>query len=188
MPPLSGRRLSPRLAIELLQMVDRRGTGAASGRARAGTRAGTRTRSRRPPLAAVVAARGRGGRGAAPPPSPKHGLTAAIKAAPTVGFVWGDGPTGHSIKYAWRTCSPDGIASGSSWSTDRRLGAHSTSWPPAARTNADAEFTVIEIRIGGKGAGEGKASLTTTVVVDAASKALALEGYEAAPVLFKVTR
>ena len=53
---------------------------------------------------------------------------------------------------------------------------------------ADAEFTVIEMRIDGKGAGEGKTSLTPPVVVDAAANTLALDGYAAAPVLLKVTR
>ena len=53
---------------------------------------------------------------------------------------------------------------------------------------ADAEFTVIEMRIDGKGVGEAKASLMSAVVVDAAAKTLALDGYAAAPVLLKVTR
>ena len=30
-------------------------------------------------------------------------MAAAIAAAPTVGFIWGDGVTGYSIKYAWRS-------------------------------------------------------------------------------------
>ena len=53
---------------------------------------------------------------------------------------------------------------------------------------ADADFTVIEMRIDGKGIGEAKTSLTAAVVVDAAAKTLALDGYAAAPVLLKVTR
>src|SRR5262245_42921026 len=64
------------------------------------------------PGAAGTSAAGRGarGRGAAPPPppSPLMRLTAAIKSAPTVGFIWGDGPTGFSIKYAWRATASDG--------------------------------------------------------------------------------
>jgi len=58
---------------------------------------------------------GRGGRGAAAPADPMARLTAAVKAAPTVGFVWGDGVTGYSIKYAWRSPQP-GAVIGSSWS------------------------------------------------------------------------
>jgi len=140
---------------------------------------------------------GRGGRGAAPPPSPLARLTTAVKAAPTVGFIWGDGPTGYSIKYAWRSLSPDGQER-VVLATDRRLGAHSTSWASPsglsaealakAGVEADAEFTVMEMRIDGKGAGEAKTSQTSSVVIDAAANTLALDGYDAAPVLFKVTR
>lgn len=138
---------------------------------------------------------GRGGRGAAAPASPAARLSAAVKAAPTVGFIWGDGPTGYSIKYAWRSASQDGTER-LVLVTDRRLGAHAPSWPQAsgAVTSAtadaavEAEFTVIEIRIDGKGAGDGKSSLSAGVVVDAEAKTLALEGYAAAPALLKVTR
>jgi hypothetical protein len=62
-----------------------------------------------PPSAAATAPAGRagragrGGRAAAPPASPLERLTTAIKAAPTLGFIWSDGPTGYSIKYAWRS-------------------------------------------------------------------------------------
>jgi hypothetical protein len=128
-------------------------------------------------------------------------LTAAIKAAPTVGFIWGDGPTGYSIKYAWHAVSAGGRRV--VLATDRRLGAHSTSWPVAPQGAADAEFTVIEMRLGDTGAGdpstgsgspragvrgEGKASLTSNVVVDAGAATLAIDAYDAAPVLFTVTR
>jgi hypothetical protein len=108
-----------------------------------------------PATAAPAAGRGgRGGRGAAAPPlTPAARLTAAIKAAPTLGFIWGDGPTGYSIKYAWRSA-----------------------------------LTVMEMRLDGKGAGEVKTSHASPVVIDAAAKTLALDGYEAAPVLLKVMR
>ncbi len=107
--------------------------------------------------------------------------------APTVGFIWGDGPTGYSIKYAWHASSPD-RQERIVLATDRALGAHSTSWPPAPAGAASAEFTVIELRLAGSGAGEGKASPGAAVIVDAAAETLALEGYGAAPVLFEVSR
>jgi hypothetical protein len=130
---------------------------------------------------------GRGGRAAAPPQSPMERLTSAIKAAPTCGFIWSDGPTGYSIKYAWRSASPDGPER-IVLVTDRRIGANEPTWPKASGPLADADFTVIEMRIDGKGVGEGKASLMAAVVVDAAANTLALDGYAAAPVLLKVTR
>jgi len=131
--------------------------------------------------------RGRGGRGAAAPADPMARLTAAVKAAPTVGFVWGDGVTGYSIKYAWRAPAADAGTDRIVLVTDRRLGAHA----PGSLTSeqaADAEFTVIEMRVAAKGAGEGKTSLSTKIALDAAAQTLALEGYPAAPVQLKVTR
>jgi hypothetical protein len=138
-----------------------------------------------PPAGGRAGRGGRGARGAAPPPSPLARVTAATKAAPTVGFIWSDGVTGYSIKYAWRSTSPGG-GERIVLVTDRRLDSRAPA--PSSGAAADAEFTVIEMRLDAKGAGEAKASLTTNVVVDAVAKTLALEGYEAAPVLLKVTR
>ena len=110
-----------------------------------------------------------------------------MKAAPTVGYIWGEGPTGYSIKYAWRSTSssgPERIV----LTTERRLGMHSTSWPQAPDAPADADFTVIELRLDRKGVGEAKSSLSSPVAVDSAANTLALEQYDAAPVLFKVTQ
>src|SRR5439155_179400 len=124
-------------------------------------------------------------RGAAPspPPSPLVRLEAAIKAAPTCGYIWGQGVTGYSIKYAWRAPS-DEAADRIVLVTDRRLGAHASpptltgSSPAAAASGSAAErdFTVIEMRLDGKGTGVAKASLDANVIVDAAAKTLALEG------------
>ena len=122
-----------------------------------------------------------------PPPSLGARLSAAIKAAPTLGYVWSDGVTGYSIKYAWR--APDaGAADRIVLVTDRRLGAHAPAWALGPGPIADAEFTVIEMRIDAKGGGEGKTSLSANVVVDPAAKTLALDGYAAAPVLLRIFR
>jgi hypothetical protein len=130
--------------------------------------------------------RGRGGRGA-PPPSPLARLSAAVKAAPTVGYIWTDGVTGYSIKYAWRspaTEDKERIV----LVTERRLDSHAPDWAPASGAAGDADFTVIELRIDRQGVGEGKTSLTTSVAIDTAANTLALDGYAAAPALLKVTR
>jgi hypothetical protein len=152
------------------------------------------------PAAGQAAGRGgRGGRGAAAPPlSPAARLTAAVKAAPSVGFIWSDGPTGYSIRYAWRSAQPDGRER-IVLVIDRRLGAHSTSWPQLAGSSADssagalakvgdAEFTVMELRIDGKGVGEAKTSLASPVIVDPVAKTVAIGDYDTAPALLKVTR
>jgi hypothetical protein len=138
------------------------------------------------PAAAPAAGRGgRGaGRGAAPPLSPSARLAAAVKTAPTIGFIWGDGPTGFSIKYAWRAAVNGGQRI--VLVTDRRLGSDAA--PPSDPAAADADFTVIEARLDGRGAGEAKTSLAAKVVVDAAASALVLDGYDAAPAALKVTR
>ena len=127
---------------------------------------------------------GRGGRGGqnAAPLSPAERLTRAIKAAPTIGFIWG-GVTGYSIKYAWHAPAADG-ADRVVLVTDRRLDT-TTAIPGDASAG---EFTVIEMLLDAKGTGEAKSSLTAAVVVDAAAKTLALDGYRAAPALLKVMR
>jgi hypothetical protein len=146
-----------------------------------------------PMPAAPAAAGGRaGGRGRGrgeppPPPSPFARLSAAIKAAPTLGYIWTDGVTGYSIKYAWRSPATD-ERERIVLVTDRRLDSHAPDWTPASGATADVDFTVIEMRLDGHGAGEGKTSLTTRVAIDAAANTLALDGYAAAPALLKVTR
>jgi hypothetical protein len=131
---------------------------------------------------------GRGGRGDAappPPPNPIARLTTTIGGAQTVGYIWTNEVVGYSIKYAYRIASPDG-GERIILATDRRLGAYNNAWKPAgAATPTDYEFTVVEIRLDSKGAGEGKASLTTKVVVDNDAKSIALDNYAATPVVLQ---
>lgn len=129
---------------------------------------------------------GRGGRGSAPPPSPAARLTAAIKAAPTVGFIWGGGPTGYAIRYAWRAALPEGRER-IVLVTDRRLGAHVVPSSPAPGADNDAEFTVIDMQIDGRGVGAARTSLASTVIVDAGAGTLALES-DRAPGQLEVSR
>ena len=149
-----------------------------------------------PPAAAAAPAQGRGagraagrgargGRAAAPPLSPAARLDAAIKAAPTAGYVWGEGVTGYSIKYAWRAPSANG-GDRIVLVTARRLGAQSLSASPAA-PDADADFTIIEMQLDQKGVGDAKAAYAN-VIVDATAKTLALDGQAPSPMLLKVTR
>jgi hypothetical protein len=138
-----------------------------------------------PAGAAAGRAAGRGGRAGgrgAPPASPAVRLSAAIKAAPTLGYIWGDGVTGYSIKYAWRAAERVVLI------TDRRLGAHAPEWALPAGPAPDAEYTLIELHLDAKGLGEGKTSLSANVVADAAAKTLALDGYAAAAALLRITR
>ena len=143
-----------------------------------------------PPPAAPPAGRAGGrGRGAPPPPppSPLARLSAAIKAAPTLGYIWTGGVTGYSIKYAWRSSATDGKER-IVLVTDRRLNSHAPDWAAASTSAGDADFTLIEMRLDDHGAGEGKTSLTASVAIDTAANTLALDGYAAAPASLKVTR
>ena len=122
---------------------------------------------------AAAAGRGRGrGRGpAAAPLSPIAAFTAALGRAPTIGYIWTDGVTGYAIKYAFHTPLPDG-GERMILASDRRLDAPATT---------DYDFTLFEMRLGPKGAGEGKISLTGKIAVDSDAKTVALENYAAAP-------
>lgn len=138
-----------------------------------------------PPAAAAGRAAGRGGRAGGrgvPPPSPAERLSAAVKAAPTLGYIWGNGVTGYSIKYAWHAADRVVLI------TDRRLGAHAPQWDLPAGPAPGAEYTLIEMRLDAKGAGEGKTSLHASVALDAAAHTLALDGYAAAPALLRISR
>ena len=150
------------------------------------------------PAADAAGAAGRGGRGGragrgggrgggAAPANPLARLTTAVKAAPTLGFIWGNGVTGYSIKYAWHAPADAGRER-VVLVTERRLGAHAPDWSPSPIVAPDAEFTLVELRLDAKGVGEGKASLTTNVALDTKAQTLALDGYDAAPLLLKVTR
>jgi hypothetical protein len=129
---------------------------------------------------------GRGGRGDAPagPADPIALVTAALAKLPTVGYIWTTEVVGYSIKFAQRTASPDG---GERFVlvTDRRLGAHTQSWTPTgSATPTNYEFTVLDVRLGPKGTGEARSSLTSKVILDE-TKTLALENYAAAPVILQ---
>ncbi len=139
------------------------------------------------------AAAGRGGRGGRggdagppePPPTPESSLAAALDKAPTVGHLWSSEVAGYSVREALRLPQPDG-GERIILITERRLGAWNDLWKPAGgATPSNYPFSVIELRLNAKGEGEGKASLTGKVTVDAAAMSLALENYAALPVIFK---
>ena len=131
--------------------------------------------------------RGRGRGAPPPPPSPFAKASAAIKTAPTLGYIWTEGVTGYSIKYAWRSPATEDMQR-VVLVTDRRLDSHAPDWAPVSSAASDANFTVIEMHIDREGVGEGKTSLTSGVAIDTEAKTLALDGYAAAPAFLKVTR
>jgi hypothetical protein len=132
---------------------------------------------------------GRGGRGgnagpSAPPPTPESSLVAAIGGAPTVGYLWSSSEVaGYALRSAVRLPSQDG-GERIILITDRRLGAWNDAWK-AQGSPTNYDFSVIELRLNSKGTGEGRASLTGKVSVDAASKTIGLENYGELPVVLK---
>jgi hypothetical protein len=135
--------------------------------------------------------RGRGGDApAAPeaPPTPEGALATALQGAKTVGYFWTSESAGYSLRYAYRIKQPDN-SERIILATERRLGAWNDQWKAtgaaaSAGTN-NYEFSVIELRLTAAGAGEGKASVTGKIAVDAATKSIALDGYTALPVVLK---
>lgn len=113
---------------------------------------------------------GRGARGA----EPVDPVVAALEEAATVGYVWTEEVSGYAIRYAAREPWSDG-GERIVLATQRRLGAYTTDWDPV---DTDLGYTLIEIRLGANGRGEGKTSLTTDVVVDSATGSPALADYD----------
>jgi len=129
-----------------------------------------------------------GGRGPAPetndPITPDVSLAKALEGAPTVGYIWSSEISGYAIRYAGRVTSADG-SQRVILITQRRLGAVNQRWNPATGTPNKLEFSVIELRLNSINMGEGKASLTGTIGVDATAKIVAPSNYESLPVTFK---
>lgn len=135
----------------------------------------------------------RGGRGrgaapaepAAPSPTPEGTLATALKQASTLGYIWTSETAGYAIRYAAELPAAAG-GERILLITDRRLGATTDFWTLNGNTAPSSyEFSVIELRVNAKGAGEGKVSLTGRVSPDAAAKVVAAESYDALPVVLK---
>ena len=129
---------------------------------------------------------GRGGSNAAPV-DPIASFTAAIGRAPTIGYIWTNEVTGYAIKHALRLPSSSGVER-IILASNRRIGANALSWTPVKGTPTPYEFTLLEIRLPSSGAGEAKASLTTTITVDNDTKAIGLDNYVTTPALLANVR
>jgi len=138
--------------------------------------------------AAAGRGRGRGRGGPAAPLTPIAAFTAALGRAPTLGYIWTSDITGYSIKYAWHAPTSDG-GERIILATNRRLGEYSPAWAlPPGTAPTDYEFTLIELHLGAKGAGEGKSSLAAKVAVDGDAKTLVLENYVGTPAILQNVR
>ena len=143
------------------------------------------------PAAAAAGRGGRGGRGgdaAAAPRTPEGALLGALRDLPAAGYFWTSEVGGYLIRYASLQPQPGG-GNRIILLTDKRLGAARNNWQPTPPATPNSyEFTLIELRLPAKGEGEGKASLTGSLVVDPNTKSLMLDGYDAMPVTLKAVK
>ncbi|HEX4999827.1 MAG TPA: hypothetical protein VFY29_16525 [Terriglobia bacterium] len=153
------------------------GGGARGGRGAGGAGAGAPGRGGR-------GGRGRGGAAA----TPEAALESALKAAPTIGYLWTSETLGYSIKYAYRIPLPGG-GERIILATDRRVGASSNLWKPAPSIpSSNHPFSLVELHLDPNGEGEGKGILAGNVTVDDQFKTITLDGYGALPVILKAKR
>jgi hypothetical protein len=113
-------------------------------------------------------------------------LLTALQAAPTVGYLWvATESVGYPIRYAAHTPAAGG-GERILFATNRPLGPDVAHWKAAGRDTSDGYgFALIELRLARGTAGEGKATLAAKIAVDPDKKAIGLENYAAAPVVFK---
>ena len=99
---------------------------------------------------------------------------AALKEVPTVGYVWRSGSAvGYSLKYAHRVTDERGERV--TFVTDRLLGTYGLKpWAVDGSSAAGLQYSVIELYLGGNGAGTGNLSLAADVALDASSGVISL--------------
>ena len=130
---------------------------------------------------------GRAGRGSgeaseSPKATPEAMLATALQQATTLGYLWSHEVAGYAIRYAGKFANADG-SERIVLITQRRLGAANDLWKPAAGEEPAYDFSVIELRVKPNGEGEGKTSLNGKVGPDSTLNMVALENYDALPVV-----
>ena len=109
---------------------------------------------------------------------------------PTLGYLWlSSSGRGYALKYAHRVVTPEG-GEQITFVTDPRVGTYgripwTTADSPEARVKA---FMVIELRLDSNGDGDGKMSVAADIVFDTEGSTVALDNYDAAPVLLEAVK
>ena len=85
---------------------------------------------------------------------------------------------GHDLHYAWQTSAAGG-GRRIVLITDRYIGFNEARSQPRS---IDYPFTIMEIRVDAKGAGEGKFAVATMISFDKKTNSIALENYSSEPV------
>lgn len=121
---------------------------------------------------------------------PEVAFRHAMDVLPTVGYVWpGSSSLGFSVKYAERATGPDG-GERITLVTSRRLGDYALEpWKAADASREVAEpFTVIVLRLGGDGTGDGTMSFAAEPLLNPVDGTVSLAQDETAPVLLMANR
>ncbi|MGE5835994.1 MAG: hypothetical protein ACM4AI_16045 [Acidobacteriota bacterium] len=111
-------------------------------------------------------------------------LLDTLRDLPRAGFIRTPGNLGYDLRYARKEPIEEGgerivIA------TDRPI----SFWEAANRPRTiDYPFTLIELRLGADGMGEGKLSLFTKIIYDKNRKQVVLENYQSQPVMLTKVR
>ena len=116
----------------------------------------------------------------------EHGSTALLDALikmPPVGSIRTPDSVGYDLRFARR--QPLGTGDQIVLVTARPLSFWERRQGPPSN---DYPFTMIELRVGANGEGEGKISSATRVVVDNATKMMRLEDWNVGPVLLQKVR
>lgn len=113
-------------------------------------------------------------------------LQGLLQRAPTIGYIWTTETAGYPLRYAYRVSMADG-GERIILAIDRQLGSYEPQRWKLSGTEArtDYPFTILELRVGRAGPGEGKSSLNSKILADTALKSIALDNYAATPVLFQ---
>jgi hypothetical protein len=111
-------------------------------------------------------------------------LLDTLQDLPRVGYIRTPNSIGYDIHFARKHPGEDG-GEQISLATDRFI----SFWEAANRPRTiDYPFTLIELRIGPEGVGEGKMSLATKIRFDKKNNTVVLEDYKSQPVLLQQVR
>jgi hypothetical protein len=106
-------------------------------------------------------------------------LLGVLQSLPRIGYFRTPNATAYDLKFARKNPGEDG-GEVISMATDRYIGF----WEARNRPRTiDYPFTVVEVRMGPEGKGEGKMSLATKITYDKKNKTLVLEDYKSQPVM-----
>ena len=105
-------------------------------------------------------------------------LPALQKIRPRVGFIRTPNSIGYDLQYAWRFVNSDGT-SRIVIATDRRINYWEARNQPRTM---DYPFTIIEMRLDGKGEGEGRLAAGTKISKSRDGKTIELENYGISPI------